>query len=397
MSWAETKVILDAIVENGISSANGTIIMIPMDANKYGYNLQMYDIDGVTPLADVKINGVTDPNTEIRTNAQGTAKFISGSPSHSISFSEFPSDYQYADIFTARTIRGYINDMTSVVVAPDISQFAGYDITLKDNTGANVANQSVKCTQNGKTYTTNSSGQIPQTIYSDQTSLTFTWSKSGKYNLKTVDGSLQSYDASANYSATVSGGVIGQTTALTSSNATVSYSGTGYRVNAAASVGAFVTIGTRQYVIADVTSSIVYVALRYWEEDVKFSPDGTASYAQSSVKNECVSWYSSKVPSVWKTSAKAFTKVTTEGISAECFIPTKSQLDGGWDYFISDYRRTFSESSGDVHRYWTSSSVSSSKVYYIRTDGSIDETLSALESIMIGFRPALAIKRSLFS
>ena len=397
MSWPETKLLMDAIVENGIASSNGTIIMVPMDANKYGYNMKILDIDGITPLQDVKINGVTDPNTEIRTNANGVAKFISGSPSHSVTFSEFPAGYQYGDIFTARTIRGYINDMTEIIVAPDISQFAGFNITLKDNTGANVANQSVKCTQNGKTYTTNSSGQIPQTIYSDQTSLTFTWSKSGVYDATTANGSLQQYNTTANYSATVSGGVIGQTTALTSSNATVSYSGTGYRVNAAASVGAFVTIGTRQYVIADVTSSIVYVALRYWEEDVKFSPDGTASYAQSSVKNECASWYSSKVPSVWKTSAKAFTKVTTEGISAECFIPTKSQLDGGWDYFISDYRRTFSESSGDAHRYWTSSSTSSGKVYYIRASGSIDETLSALESYMIGFRPALAIKRSLFT
>lgn len=397
MSWAQTKLILDAIVENGISSANGTIIMIPMDANKYGYNLQMYDIDGVTPLADVKINGVTDPNTEIRTNAQGNVKFISGSPSHNISFTEFPAGYQYADIFTARTIRGYINDMTRVTVAPKLDNFAGFNITLKDNNGSPLTNRQVTCSQNGKQYSTNSSGVIEQVIYSSQASLTFTWSTSGVYNATTANGSLQQYNTTANYSATVSGGVIGQTTALTSSNATVSYSGTGYRVNAAASVGAFVTIGTRQYVIADVTSSIVYVALRYWEEDVKFSPDGTASYAQSSVKNECVSWYSSKVPSVWKTSANAFTKVTTEGISAECFIPTKSQLDGGWDYFISDYRRTFRESSGDVHRYWTSSSISSGKVYYISTSGSIDETLSALESIMIGFRPALAIKRSLFS
>ena len=397
MSWPETKIILDAIVANGLGGNNGAVIMIPMTENKYGYNLRLYDIDGVTPLPDVKINGVTDPNTEIRTNADGVAKFISGSPSHSVTFSEFPAGYQYADIFTARTIRGYINDMTEIIVAPDISESAGFNVTLLDNTGAPASNRQVTCSQNGKQYTTNGSGQIPQTIYANTTSLTFTWSTSGVYNATTANGSLQQYNTTANYSATVSGGVIGQTTALTSSNATVSYSGTGYRVNAAASVGAFVTIGTRQYVIADVTSSIVYVALRYWEEDVKFSPDGTASYAQSSVKNECVSWYSSKVPSVWKTSANAFTKVKTEGISAECFIPTKSQLDGGWDYFISDYRRTFSESSGDVHRYWTSSSTSSGKVYYIRTSGSIDETLSALESYMIGFRPALAIKRSLFT
>ena len=96
MSWPETKLLMDAIVENGIASSNGTIIMVPMDANKYGYNMKILDIDGITPLQDVKINGVTDPSTEIRTNANGVAKFISGSPSHSVTFSEFPAGYQYA-------------------------------------------------------------------------------------------------------------------------------------------------------------------------------------------------------------------------------------------------------------------------------------------------------------
>ena len=395
MSWAETKVILDAIVENGIGSTNGTIVMIPMDANKYGYNLKLYDIDGVTPLADVKINGVTDPNTEIRTNAQGTAKFISGSPSHSITFSEFPSDYQYADIFTARTIRGYINDMTEVIVAPDISQFAGYNITLKDNTGANVANQSVKCMQNGKTYTTDSSGKISQTIYSNQTSLTFTWSMSGRYNATTANGSLQQFNSSANYSATVSGGVIGQTTELASANATVSYSGTGYRINAVASVGTFITIGTRQYIIAHVTSSTVYAVLRYWEEDCQFDSNSShVDYSGSDIAAKCTTWYSSAVPAVWRTSANAFTKVSTLNVSAECFIPTHIQANSELDYFNSNAARIFTNSSGTEKSWWTSTKYSFGDVWVVYTDGSLRN--GSYPNISCGFRPALAIKRDLF-
>lgn len=393
MSWAETKVILDAIVENGIRSANGMIVMIPMDANKYGYNLKLYDIDGITPLADVKINGVTDPNTEIRTNAQGTARFISGSPSHSISFSEFPSDYQYADIFTARTIRGYINDMTSVVVAPDISQFAGFNITLLDNTGANVANQSVRCTQNGTTYTTDSSGRIPQTIYSNQTSLTFTWSKSGKYNPKTVDGSLQSCDSSANYSANVTGGIIGSVVMVNSANASVSYSGIGYRVNVSASTGQYVTIGTRQYVIAHVDSDNVYVALRYQEENTGFG--SSATYSGSTIASKCTTWYNSNVPTQWKSIAGAFNTVNTEGVEAQCFIPTYSQLNGGWTLFNSNSARIFKDSTGNNKDWWTSSKDSSSSAWYVDAHGGIYYTRNLTNAY--GFRPALAIKRSLFS
>lgn len=390
MSWAETKILLDAIVENGINSSNGTIMMVPFDANKYGYNLRIYDIDGVTPLPDVKINGVSDPTTEIRTNADGIAKFISSSPSHTVSFTEFPSGYQYADVFTQRTIRGYINDMTEVIVAPNISNFAGYNITLLDNTGSPVANRTVQCTQNGRSYTTNGSGQIAQTIYSTATSLTFTWSISGQYN-KSTDGSLQIYDTTANYSATVSGGQIGAVKTLTSANASLSYSGHTSKINTSASVGQYVTIGTRQYVITHTDSSNVYVALRYHEQDAQFGRN--TEYSSSTIASLCTTWYNDNVPALWKTTANAFNNVSVEGVSAKCFIPTYGMANGGWSYFNSNSRRIFTDSSGSAYAWWTASAYSSSHVWFVYVDGNL---LSG-PSNTYGFRPCLSIKRSLFS
>lgn len=391
MSWAETKILLDAIVENGINSSNGTIMMVPFDTNKYGYNLRIYDIDGVTPLPDVKINGVSDPTTEIRTNADGIAKFISSSPSHTVSFTEFPSGYQYADVFTQRTIRGYINDMTEVIVAPNISNFAGYNITLLDNTGSPVANRTVQCTQNGRPYTTNGSGQIAQTIYSTATSLTFTWSISGRYNLST-DGSLQTYDTAANYSATVSGGQIGAVKTLTSANASLSYSGRTAKINISAIVGRYVTIGTRQYVITHTDSSNVYVALRYWEENTMFGSN--TAYSGSTIANKCTTWYSDNVPALWKTTANAFNNVSVEGVSAKCFIPTYDWVNGGWVYFNSDSRRVFKDSSESARDWWTASANSSSRVWCV---GVVGRLYNVNPGSACGFRPCLAIKRSLFS
>ena len=392
MSWAETKILLDAIVENGINSSNGTIMMVPFDTNKYGYNLRIYDIDGVTPLPDVKINGVSDPATEIRTNADGIAKFISSSPSHTVSFTEFPSGYQYADVFTQRTIRGYINDMTEVIVAPNISNFAGYNITLLDNTGSPVANRTVRCTQNGRSYTTNGSGQIAQTIYSTATSLTFTWSISGRYNSST-DGSLQTYDTTANYSATVSGGQIGAVKTLTSANASPSYSGRTAKINISVIVGRYVTIGTRQYVITHTDSSNVYVALRYWEENTKFGSN--TAYSGSTIANKCTTWYNDNVPALWKTTANAFNNVSVEGVSAKCFIPTYDWVNGGWVYFKSDSRRVFTDSSGSARDWWTASTGSSRYVWCVRNVGNLSN--NSYPSNTYGFRPCLAIKRSLFS
>ena len=387
MSWAETKIILDAIVENGIGSANGTIVMIPMDANKYGYNLKLYDIDGVTPLADVKINGVTDPNTEIRTNAQGTAKFISGSPSHSISFSEFPSDYQYADIFTARTIRGYINDMTSVVVAPDISQFAGFNVTLLDNTGAPASNQAVTCTSNSKSYTTNSAGLIANTIYANNTSLTFRWTKT----FPAGTSNNLSGTTTSTYNATTSGGTIGQVKDVTGtaerSDSTV------WKINLTPTVGNTILIGTKQYIIAHVDSSTVYVVLRYLEENTMFDFSGSPSYVGSDIATKCASWYIANVPELWRTNACM--SVTTQGVSAPCFIPSYGQVNGDWTYFNSDGRRIFESSSGDPRYWWTSTMSSSNRVWGVWTNGSLYDNYDPSDSY--GFRPALAIKRSLFS
>lgn len=391
MSWAETKILLDAIVENGISSSNGTIMMVPFDANKYGYNLRIYDIDGVTPLPDVKINGVSDPTTEIRTNADGIAKFISSSPSHTVSFTEFPSGYQYADVFTQRTIRGYINDMTEVIVAPNISNFAGYNITLLDNTGSPVANRTVQCTQNGRSYTTNRSGQIAQTIYSTATSLTFTWSISGQYN-KSTDGSLQIYDTTANYSATVSGGQIGAVKPLTSANASPSYSGRTAKINISAIVGQYVTIGTRQYVITHTDSSNVYVALRYHEQDAQFGRN--TEYSSSTIASLCTTWYNDNVPALWKNTANAFNDVTVEGVTAKCFIPTHGMANGGWSYFNSNSRRIFTASSGSARDWWTASASSSSGVWLVDLGGDL---AGVNPRATCGFRPCLAIKRSLFS
>ena len=386
MSWPETKLLMDAIVENGISSSNGTIIMVPMDANKYGYNMKLLDIDGITPLQDVKINGVTDPSTEIRTNANGVAKFISGYPSHSVNFSEFPAGYQYADVFTARTIRGYINDMTEIIVAPDISQFAGFNVTLLDNTSAPASNQAVTCTSNSKAYTTNSAGLIANTIYANVTSLTFRWTKT--FSAGTSNN--LSGTTTSTYNATASGGVIGQVKDVTG---TASRSdNTVWKINLTPTVGNTISIGSKQYIIAHVDSNTVYVVLRYWEENTVFDSGNSTDYVGSDIATKCASWYTTNVPELWRTNACM--SVSTEGVSAPCFIPTYNQVNGGWAYFNSDERRIFKSSSGTAQYWWTSTERSSSYVWGVYTGGNLGYSTPTSST---GFRPALAIKRSLFN
>ena len=273
-----------------------------------------------------------------------------------------------------------------------------FTITIVDNNDSPVVNTQVHCTTNGQNYTTNSSGQIPQIIETDPNikSLQFTWSTSGTGSWTTANGSLQQRSTITNNYTGVATITTGNsfngnciTTAQTSSSSN-------YRINAGATVGNYITIGTRQYIIADVTSSIVYVILRYWEEDTPFNSIASTDYQYSDIAFKCEDWYFSAVPSVWKTSANAFTKVSTEGVSAECFIPTYSQANGGWDYFNSDSKRVFTSLNGTAEWWWLSTEISSSRVWRVDFTGDFTNNSVGVDT-PYGFRPALAIKRSLFT
>ena len=273
-----------------------------------------------------------------------------------------------------------------------------FNVTIVTNLGEVVSNTQVYCTTNGQYYTTNSSGQISQIIETELNikSLQFTWSTPGETEWSTVDGPLQQGTTTINNytgTATISLGntFIGNCdTALQTSS-----SSAGYRINSQATAGQYITIGTRQYIIAHADSNNVYVVLRYFESSEQFDFDGDATYRESTIAAKCSSWFSDEVPSVWKSTANAFTKVYTEGVTAECFIPTKDQVNGDWEYFSTQTNRRFYLTDGNSANWWTSTKFNTLFAWYLWAEDCLFYEGSLTMSY--GFRPALAIKRSLFA
>ena len=270
-------------------------------------------------------------------------------------------------------------------------------VTIVTDTGDIVADTSIHCNTTNQDYMTDSSGRITQTIETELEvkSLEFIWSANAGSTWSKVDGSLEQESVlTNNYTgiATVSSGILFEgecdTTVETISSETSNYS-----INVSPQVGEYIEIGTRQYLIAHVDNDIAYAVLRYYENYITWSI-GTTSYSESSAAASCVAWYQSSVPSVWKTSANAFTKVSTEGVSAECFIPAYSQVNGGWDYFSSNERRIFRDSGGNAQYWWTSTAAGVTTVRYVEGNGTFSDVAPYGNR---GFRPALAIKRSLFT
>nr|DAQ98915.1 MAG TPA: hypothetical protein [Caudoviricetes sp.] len=382
MSWDQTMILLKAIQENGISSANGTIMMVPFSENKYGFNIKLTDIDGTTPLKDVTLTGVSNPTTELRTNAEGRVKFISDSPKHTISFSNFPSGYTYGDLFTQQAVQGYINDMTEIVITPNKSQFAGYNITFTYN-GSAFAGKNITCTTNGKSYVTSGSGVI-NNVYAKNTTLAFSAAIPGKYTA--ADGLCYTQvNITGSCSGTI-GSVVNKSVTLTAS------SGAGaLKINSAIpSVGSTINIGSYTYRICHADGGSVYAITDTLPSECAFGNNTT--YAGSNLASQCTSWYNNNVPASWK-NAGFFNDVTVNGVTAKCFVPSYDQFNGGFSYFNSDERRVC-KLNGSANWYWTSSAYSSGDVWGVGYDG---DFYYSGPSNTRGFRPCLAIARSAFA
>lgn len=165
MSWAEAKWVRDqvlaAVNENNNSeiTTNTVVTITQIPNNQYGYFIKLTDIDGETPLADVIVSGVTDPDTELRTNAKGELKFYSSAASHNVTWSNLPGHLSN-DMFPNK-LQGYVNDLTSTIVKMDTSNFYGYHVTIKDHDGNPMKNTPVYTSAGGAVFkTTDSNGQI---------------------------------------------------------------------------------------------------------------------------------------------------------------------------------------------------------------------------------------------
>jgi len=378
MAWDQTMLLLNAIQENGIASANGTIIMVPFSENKYGFNIKLTDIDGTTPLQDVVLTGVSDPTTELRTNANGRVKFISSKPKHTVSFSNFPSGYTYGDLFVQQAVQGYINDMTEIVITPDKSQFAGYNVTIKSGSNP-LAGKTVYCATNGKTYVTDSSGKL-YNIYVKSTTLSFDNTTS-----TVVDGLKATTVAKGSTTGSI-GSVVTKDVAYSES--------TTYKINQSVpSVGSTITIGSYQYIIChdDTSAGIVYAITSELQGTTIFGSNTT--YSGSTLASKCTDWYNNNVPASWRNNG-IFKSVTVNGVTSQCFVPSYDQFNGGFSYFNSASRR-ICNLNGSAAWYWTSSAYSSSYVWGVNSDGNLGDDVSPGGTY--GFRPCLAIARSAFA
>ena len=250
-----------------------------------------------------------------------------------------------------------------------------YNVTIVDNNSNPVANKQIKCVTNGQSYTTNSSGQIPETIESQESSLKFTWSSTTTN--AAINGLLYAKTRTNNYTGTVNGSP--NITVNTATSTTVSYQYTNYYVNMTPSLGATIKIGSYDYIIAHIDNSNVYVALKSYSAVAGMLYYTNYEripilYSESNLKTECEQWWNSCVSMQWRNvmGRISFSETNAEGgttnYSVNCTAPPYS-LIRNWDYFnTAQANRVYSNKD-----YWLAgNTIGGNYVGRVRADGDIN-------------------------
>ena len=262
------------------------------------------------------------------------------------------------------------------------------------------------CVTNGQHYTTNEDGLIIETIIVDGAikSLQFNWNGDSSTS-ESIDGNLTKTETGTFKfvgTATIISGASFIGNCVTEIDSSIETTST-YIINIIPAVGNIIHIGSREYVIANMDDSNVYVMLRYAEEQIQWNSDNTSLvYVNSLLDRSCETFYENDVPSSWK-NAQAFNTVTlgygpTGGDTNYCFAISLYEIFIGnnvWDYFKTSTNRIFTDSSSSPVAWWTGSPASStdSTIIVVTTTG---ERSSLHVNSRAALRPFLAIKRSMF-
>ena len=346
-------------VQLEMSNTTNIITITQIPNNQYGYRVQLLDTDG-SPLKDVVIKGIDDPNTEIRTNNEGIVQFYSGKSSFSGLTYEGVPDHLDASMFP-KTMQGYINDTSVVIVNPDIGSYYGYDIAVSDQNNAAIPNLMLFDTSGTLMGTTDNTGHAK--MYRQNSSITFKNDKGARgyyVNNTTVSGAKGSL---APVSIKVS-----------------PYYGT-------LTLGQTIKYCEKNWILCHINGKKHYLAASEIYEETLF---GGNKYAGSTLAGRASAYQNNLISAYGAYATDYLSDVTVNGVTAKVFVASDEQMNGEFSYFNSNSRR-ICNFNGSPSWYWTSSPSGGGRVWLVNSSGSLDSGTYRDPGIPDGFRPFVCL------
>lgn len=364
MGWPDAMWLKKQLMGSGNQeiTTNTVVTITQIPNNQYGFYIKLVDIDGETPLKDVVLNGVSDPSTELRTNANGELKFYSSKATHNVTWTNLPSHLDNS-MFPSK-LQGYINDLTSTVVELDVSSFYGYEITFKNHSGGAFANMPV--------YSTIGGGTVFKTTDRDS-KIKFYSSTDSSMTIFVKDVSSAGYYYKYQ---TVQSPTKGNVANIEIKCDDVLYTGN-------PTVGSTITFKGKSWIVAHKNGNNIYVSDSVIESMTTFGNNTT--YSGSTLASVASTFQNSL--SLTSNEQALIPNTSVNGVSSKIFVASYEQMNGGWSYFNSDTRRVC-KYKGSAQVYWTSSPYSGSTVWCVSTDGSLS---SSFPGNSFGFRPSVCL------
>ena len=357
-NWAET-LWLKTVLTSGSDDGGTVVNIVQIPNNKYGFNIQLYDVDGKTPLNDVVMTGVSDITSELRTNSKGALKFFSDAANHTVKFSGYPSHLD--DSMFPTSIQGYINDLSEIVVKPDASKYYGYQITVKDSSGSILANHDVYGNAGVKIGNTDANG-----VYT-------AYSTSSNLNIGIMDGNKC-------YAGTFTSTLGGMKTAAVSVSNTL-YTGT-------ISVGNKITFIGKEWLVVNKTASQAILARSVIESKTKF---GSSNRYYGSTLASAAGSYENSFSGDNKSVLSVFCPQTTvNDVTARIFVPSDEQVATIFSHFNNETNRICQY--GGLNDIWWTSSPNTTDARFVECVGESGSLKSAyMFDTTNGFRPFVAL------
>lgn len=153
-------------------------------------------------------------------------------------------------------------------------------------------------------------------------------------------------------------------------------------------LGNKIDMGDYTWLVCHKTANYFNLILNTISEECQFDEyELHSEYANSAIAEKCMAFLSSLSGPV----QNLLQSVSVEGVTNKIFIPTYSQMNGGFSWFNNNSRRICYNTTGSAVSYWTSTESNEPRryVYYVGGNGGFQE--SNVERIL-GFRPACRIK-----
>ena len=363
MGWPDAMWLKKQLMGSGNQeiTTNTVVTITQIPNNQYGFFIKLTDIDGETPLSDVVVTGVTDPSSELRTNANGELKFYSSKATHNVSWSNLPS-YLDNSMFPSK-LQGYINDLTSTVVELDVSSFYGYEITFKNRSGGAFANMPVYSTIGGGTVFKTTDGNSKIKFYSTNSSV--------RLFVKDVSSAGYYYKYQT----------VQSTTKGNVANIEIKCDDVLYTGNP--TVGSTITFKGKSWIVAHKNGNNIYVSDSVIESMTTFGNNNTYS---GSILASVASTFQNSL-SLTSNEQALIPNTSVNGVSSKIFVASYEQMNGGWSYFNLDTRRVC-KYNGGAQVYWTSSPDSGGRVWYVYTNGNLS---NGGPGYSYGFRPSVCL------